>query len=155
MPIFKHACGVSAAALIVCLAAGAAHAQTLRFLTGSTSNVAGPFYSYAPANNAGPSILPSLKIKPAKQAKQPYYQGLKAYRANDFKQARKLWEQSAAKGHLFAQWRLANLYRMGKGVTANHAQAFKYYNLVARQYNGDEISLSRWQVTVEDRKSVV
>ena len=149
MPIFKQACGFVAAALIVSLATGAAHAQTLRFLTGGTSNVEGPFYSYAPANNAGPSVVPSLKLKPAKRAKHPYYQGLKAYLANDFKRARKLWKQSAAKGHLFAQWRLANLYRMGKGVAANHAEAFKYYSLVARQYNDNEQSLSRLQVTVD------
>lgn len=149
MPIFKQTAGLIALALVACLGTGVASAQSLGFLTGTSNNVSGPFYSYAPGNKTGSGILPGLKIKQAERAKDPYFMGQKAYLSSDFKRARKLWHQAAAKGHLFAQWRLATLYRMGKGTVVNHAQAFKYYNLVARQYSDDNSNISRLQVTID------
>jgi exopolysaccharide production negative regulator len=149
MPIFKTIYGFIAAALIVWLANGSAGAQSLPFLTGGTGNVSGTFYSYAPARDRDTTVLPGLRLKRLERSKDPYYQGLKAYLANDFKRARKLWKKSAAKGHLFAQWRLANLYRFGKGTKVNHRKAFKYYRQVARQHINDGGNLNRLQVTVD------
>ncbi|UCE77233.1 MAG: sel1 repeat family protein, partial [Gammaproteobacteria bacterium] len=50
-----------------------------------------------------------------------------AIRIKDFAQAAALFRQLAGQGHTEAQYQLAALYRAGRGVPQDHAQAAGWY----------------------------
>lgn len=122
----------------------AAHAQSFPFLSSGST----PFYSYAPATNYAPTI-PSVKNTKQKQEADPYHQGKIAFGKGNYKLARKLWRPAAKAGHLFAGWRLANMYRLGQGTKVNHAKAFKHYKRVAQRHINTSDYVARTRVTVD------
>ena len=59
--------------------------------------------------------------------------GLKAYYSEEYSAAINEWRPLAEKGNLFAQYRLANMYRGGKGVKQDYDIAMEWYKLAAEQ----------------------
>ena len=59
--------------------------------------------------------------------------GLKAARAGDFATALREWTPLAEQGHATAQYNLGQMYRLGRGVPQDDAEAVKWYRLAAEQ----------------------
>ena len=57
----------------------------------------------------------------------------RAIRTGAYEEAAVHLERAAHAGDPEAQYRLASLYRMGRGVEANHEQAFRWFEAAARQ----------------------
>jgi hypothetical protein len=74
---------------------------------------------------------------------------LQHYNSGDFQAARKLWEEAAKKGDIFAKWMLARMYHYGQGVAADDRQALTYYRGVAQGFNGDRSKKTRFDITVD------
>ena len=51
----------------------------------------------------------------------------------DYKTAHQIFLKLAKKGHVEAQFNLALIYDLGKGVPKNHKEAVKWYRLAAEQ----------------------
>jgi TPR repeat protein len=66
---------------------------------------------------------------------QDFQKGLDAYNAGDFETALQEWRPLAEQGDAFAQDNLGLMYRMGKGVPQDDAEAAKWYRLAAEQGN--------------------
>ncbi len=74
---------------------------------------------------------------------------LQLYNSGDFQAAKKLWEEAAAEGDIFAKWMLARMYHYGQGVTADDGKALTYYQAVAKGFNGDRSQKTRFHITVD------
>jgi len=59
--------------------------------------------------------------------------GLDAIDKEDYKTAHQIFLKLAKKGHVEAQYNLALIYDLGKGVPKNHKEAVKWYRLAAEQ----------------------
>ena len=59
--------------------------------------------------------------------------GLDAIDKEDYKTAHQIFLKLAKKGHVEAQFNLALIYDLGKGVPKNHKEAVKWYRLAAEQ----------------------
>ena len=59
--------------------------------------------------------------------------GYAAYQQGDYELAVKEWLQAAEQGDAVAQFNLAQMYRLGKGVPQTDAEAVKWYILAAQQ----------------------
>lgn len=69
----------------------------------------------------------------AQSADDQLRQGAAAYERNDFERAAELWEPLADKGEAEAMRNLAQLYRLGLGVTKNNRRAFELYRGAAEK----------------------
>jgi TPR repeat protein len=63
----------------------------------------------------------------------PYEDGVAANKAGDPRKALELWLPLAEQGHVKAQFGVAAMYDMGKGVAENRAEAAKWYRRAAEQ----------------------
>ena len=65
----------------------------------------------------------------------PLEEGGDAYQQKDYAKAVALWQPLADKGDAKAQYYLGTLYAQGKGVAANDATAFMWFERAAKQGN--------------------
>jgi TPR repeat protein len=104
-----------------------------------------PFYSFVPAKPD--SELPklgdvSLWRNDMKKAKQFYAEG-------DYVRAREYLENASKAGSLIATWYLGDMYRTGKGVTADTGKSFTYYRQVALAYDSEQPNRRLMRITVD------
>ena len=64
---------------------------------------------------------------------QSFDKGLEAYDAGDYATAMKEWKPLAEQGNASVQYNLGYMYRYGKGVLLNNAEALKWFRLAAEQ----------------------
>jgi uncharacterized protein len=102
------------------------------------------FFQYFPAV---PDVkLPDLKI--------PFWtddlkKGRKAYRKGDYAKALRHFRDESEEGNPVADWYLASMFRLGLGVTRDHAIAHSYYERVASAYDPDELNGQRLRITID------
>lgn len=139
MRTFETTPGV-AFALVLAVALGAGGTVLAQSQAGK---VPGIFHSFSPAPAAPRAEAPRPLFGP------DFRRGREAYREGDFGAAREFWEGAAEDGDLFAQWRLANMYRLGQGVPVDHAKAFSFYRKVAAQHENEGYLTPRTRITVD------
>lgn len=64
--------------------------------------------------------------------------GMRAFDAGDYAEARASWERAAASGKTVAMTSLANLYSQGQGVRRDPGMALTYYRMAAER--GDAVA---------------
>lgn len=137
MRIFNVAIGTAATAMAFAIAAmGVVSAQS------GGVQPPGIFHSFSP-----PQPRHSNPVRPS--FGDAFQRGRDAFRDGDYEAARKFWQSASEDGDLFAQWRLANMFRLGQGVPVDHGQAFKFYAKVAAQYSDDGILTARTRITID------
>ncbi len=105
------------------------------------------FFDYLPAM---PDIhLPKLDIVPFWT--DDLKKGRKAYENGNFGRAMKYFKRSSEDGNIVGDWYLANMYRLGQGVTSDPAVAFSYYSRVAENFDPDEADHARLKVMVDSQ----
>jgi uncharacterized protein len=105
------------------------------------------FFEYLPAM---PDIhLPKLDIIPFWT--DDLKKGRKAYERGNFGRAMKYFKRSSEDGNIVGDWYLANMYRLGQGVTADPAIAYSYYVRVAENFDADENDHTRLKVMVDSQ----
>jgi len=72
----------------------------------------------------------------------PYEDGQAAYSRGDYATALRLWLPLAEQGDANAQLQLGAMYKDGKGVLQDRAEAVKWYRKAAEQGNAD----AQWQL---------
>ncbi len=72
-------------------------------------------------------------ILPSTIAWADYYDGLRAYDADQFARAAELWLAAASGGDRKSQFEIANLYLLGQGVPKNLIEAHRWFNLAGSQ----------------------
>jgi tetratricopeptide (TPR) repeat protein len=109
------------------------------------SDLASEFYSYLPA---APDIkAPDFDFIPfwsgdLKKAKR-------AYKDGEFDRARKFFEKASDEGNIVADWYLAHMYRLGRGVRRDEAKAFSYFSRVADAFDADETDKNRLRIMID------
>lgn len=105
------------------------------------------FFEYFPAM---PEIhLPKLDIVPFWT--DDLKKGRKAYEKGNFGRAMKYFRRSSEDGNIVGDWYLANMYRLGQGVTADPAVAYSYYVRVGDTFDPDETDNTRLKVMVDSQ----
>ena len=105
------------------------------------------FFEYFPAM---PNIhLPKLDIVPFWT--DDLKKGRKAYESGEFGRALKYFRRSSDDGNIVGDWYLANMYRLGQGVTADSAVAYSYYVRVADNFDPEETDHTRLKVMVDSQ----
>ena len=64
-----------------------------------------------------------------------FNEGVTFYTANNFTGAKEKWEKAAAKGHVEAMHKLAEMYVQGKGVVKNYTTAYNLWKQAADKGN--------------------
>ena len=72
-----------------------------------------------------------------------------AYREGDYTTARVYLDKALKNGNFLAAWYLGHIYRLGLGVPADPAMAFKYYRTVALQYDEGEPDRRVFLITLD------
>jgi uncharacterized protein len=107
----------------------------------------GGFFEYFPAM---PDIhLPKLDIVPFWT--DDLKKGRKAYENGNFGRAMKFFRRSSEDGNIVGDWYLANMYRLGQGVTSDSAVAYSYYVRVAENFDPEETDQTRLKVMVDSQ----
>ena len=70
---------------------------------------------------------------PIASSAQDFAKGLSAYQRGDFEAALQEWRPLADQGHVSAQYNLSVMFRHGKGVPQDDAEAVRWYQLAADQ----------------------
>jgi uncharacterized protein len=105
------------------------------------------FFEYFPAM---PDIhLPKLDIVPFWT--DDLKKGRKAYEKGNFGRAMKYFRRSSEDGNIIGDWYLANMYRLGQGVSSDPAVAYSYYVRVADNFDADERDHTRFKVMVDSQ----
>jgi uncharacterized protein len=105
------------------------------------------FFEYLPAM---PDIhLPKLDIVPFWT--DDLKKGRKAYEKGNYGRAMKFFKRSSEDGNIVGDWYLANMYRLGQGVSADPAVAYSYYSRVAENFDADEGDHVRLKVMVDSQ----
>ena len=105
------------------------------------------FFDYLPAM---PDIhLPKLDIIPFWT--DDLKKGRKAYENGNFGRAMKYFKHSSEDGNIVGDWYLANMYRLGQGVTSDPAIAYSYYGRVAENFDPEESDHTRLKVMVDSQ----
>jgi uncharacterized protein len=105
------------------------------------------FFEYLPAM---PDIhLPKLDIIPFWT--DDLKKGRKAYERGNFGRAMKYFKRSSEDGNIVGDWYLANMFRLGQGVTADPAIAYSYYVRVAENFDAEENDHKRLKVMVDSQ----
>ncbi len=76
-------------------------------------------------------------------------QALDAYRSGDYAAALEVWEVEAEAGDLVAQYYLATMYRLGRGVRKEPAMALRYFGMAASQFQPDRTHVDEFSMTRE------
>lgn len=110
----------------------------------------GGFFSYLP--KAPDLKLPKLNIIPfwtndLKTAKR-------AYSNADYAKAFEYFRKSSDDGNMVADWYLGHLYRLGRGVQADQAVAFSYYQRVSDNFDPEEPDNDRLRIIVDGQLRV-
>ena len=92
---------------------------------------------WRPAAIAGLVIVVLLTTIAVGSAQEVPASAESALRAGQFQRAAALFEQQAKAGDAEAQYRLASLYRLGRGVEQDDAAAFRWMKLAAGQGHAD------------------
>jgi TPR repeat protein len=105
------------------------------------------FFRYFPA-------VPEVKLP--KIALVPFWtddlkKGRKAYNSGEYGRALKYFSRESDQGNSIADWYLGHMYRLGRGVPADDAMAYSYYQRVAENYDPDEPDHKRLQVMVDSQ----
>ncbi len=135
-------------ALVACIffsgvAAPASFAQ-------STDEPQAGFFSFLPR---APDIkLPSIDITPFWT--DDLKSGKRAYTKGDYGKALRYFQKSSDDGNMVADWYLGHLYRLGRGVPADPAVAFSYYQRVADNFDPEEPDNNRLRVMVDGQLRV-
>ncbi len=74
-----------------------------------------------------------------------------AFKAGNYQEARRIWQQLADKGNTTAMINLANLFQQGKGVTEDHDHALKY--IVEAANLGDP--RAQYELGIEYEKGII
>jgi TPR repeat protein len=74
-----------------------------------------------------------LAVIPIASLAQDFAKGHSAYQRGDFEVALQEWRPLADQGHVDAQYNLSVMYRHGKGVPQDDAEAVRWYQLAAEQ----------------------
>jgi uncharacterized protein len=131
---------VAGLATLVCLLAFSAAPATAQEEDGAG------FFQYFPAP---PKLeLPEINI--------PFWtdevkKGRKAYRKGEYENAMRHFREASEEGSPVADWYLAHMFRLGLGVTRDHAIAHSYYERVVNGYSPDELSGRRLQIVVDSQ----
>lgn len=105
------------------------------------------FFRYVPAI---PDVkLPKISIIPFWT--DDLKKGRKAYNNGDYGRALKYFSRESDEGNPVANWYLGHMYRLGRGVPADDAMAYSYYQRVAENYDPDEPDHKRLQVMVDSQ----
>ena len=105
------------------------------------------FFKYLPAV---PDVkLPSLDLIPFWT--DDLKKGRKAYNKGDYGRALKYFDRASEDGNSVADWYLGHMYRLGRGVPADDAVAYSYYQRVAENYDPDEPDHKRLQIMVDSQ----
>jgi len=75
----------------------------------------------------------ALGVVPIASSAQDFAKGLSAYQRGDIEEALLEWRPLADQGHADAQYKLSVMYRHGKGVPQDDAEAVRWYQLAAEQ----------------------
>ncbi len=75
----------------------------------------------------------------------------KAYNTGDYGRALKYFSRESDDGNPVADWYLGHMYRLGRGVPADDAMAYSYYQRVAENYDPDEPDHKRLQIMVDSQ----
>lgn len=102
------------------------------------------FFQYFPA-------VPDIKIP---DVNIPFWtddlkKGRKAYRKGDYERALKYFRRESEEGSPVADWYLASMFRLGLGVSRDHAIAHSYYQRVASAYDPDELNGRRLRIVID------
>ncbi len=105
----------------------------------------GVFHSFAPkASNLFRDSTPTPEADI-----EAYQEGKEFFESGNVDEAVGKWDALAKKGDLFALWQLANIYRKGRGVKADHGKAFRFYKLAAAQHRDVGRYTRKTRITVE------
>ena len=91
--------------------------------------------------------LPKLDITPFWT--NDLKQGRDAYARGDYGRARDAFQRSSEDGNMVADWYLGHMYRLGRGVPADTAISYSYFQRVSDQFNPDEQDPYRLRITVD------
>lgn len=95
-----------------------------------------------------PSIhLPRLEITPFWT--NDLKQGRDAYAHGDYERARSAFLRASDEGNMVADWYLGHMYRLGRGVPADAAISYSYFQRVSDQFNPDEQDPYRLRIMVD------
>ena len=75
----------------------------------------------------------------APAAGQDFNKGLEAYGRGDYATALREWRPLADAGYAVAQYNVGVMYRHGRGVPQDHAEAVKWYRLAAAQGDANAV----------------
>lgn len=90
----------------------------------------------------------SMSTPALAQAGETFGDAVAAYSLQDFEKARRIWTPMADAGGLDAQYRLAMLYELGKGIPVNDERAAHYYRLAAEQgHSGAQMRIANYYAT--------
>lgn len=105
------------------------------------------FFRYLPAV---PDVkLPKLDLIPFWT--DDLKKGRKAYNRGDYGRALRFFDRASEDGNSVADWYLGHMYRLGRGVAADDAVAYSYYQRVAENYDPDEPDHKRLQIMVDSQ----
>lgn len=90
------------------------------------------FHSFVPARPMAEQAPQPKRNSPAEKA---MLKGLIAYRSQGYANAAADFEKAIKGGEPLAGWYLGEMYRMGRGVSADPATAISYYQRVASTYD--------------------
>ena len=91
--------------------------------------------------------LPKLDITPFWT--NDLKQGRDAYARGDYGRARDAFQRSSEEGNMVADWYLGHMYRLGRGVPADTAISYSYFQRVSDQFNPDEQDPYRLRIMVD------
>lgn len=111
---------------------------------GDLNELSSQFYSFVPASPklSSPNVIPPAWVNGREQARVAYQKG-------NFTEALKYLKEASDDGDLIATWYLGHMYRLGQGVEADKAVAFKYYREVANAFNPDENDAQLLRVAID------
>ncbi len=116
----------------------------------STDEPQAGFFSFLP--RAPELKLPSIDITPFWT--DDLKSGKRAYSKGDYGKALRYFQKSSDDGNMVADWYLGHLYRLGRGVPADPAVAFSYYQRVADNFDPEEPDNNRLRVMVDGQLRV-
>jgi uncharacterized protein len=105
------------------------------------------FFSYFPAS---PEIsLPKFDIVPFWTSDLKVAR--KAYRNGNYARAMTYFRKASDDGSPTADWYLGHMYRLGRGVPADHSVAYTYYSRAAEAYDSDEPDKNRLRIAIDSQ----
>ncbi|MDJ0943313.1 MAG: tetratricopeptide repeat protein [Kiloniellales bacterium] len=103
-----------------------------------------PAMEAAPGDHAAPaSAVTGSGAAPRDPAEEAFREGLAAFNAGDFRQARATWEDAAAQGHGEAQANLAWLYETGLGGERDPDRSAQLYRQAGKEVPNSQEAVPR------------